>query len=160
MLKELSEFPTYYVDEEGNVYGTKNSKKMYKLTPYMKNGYLRVRLRKNSRAYDKSVASLVAMEFVEGYREGLEVNHKNKIRNDNRATNLEWMTRRENVRYSLCKKLEVTTKSGLKLYYDSVTDFCNDVGQSTSNFVRWYMKRCGGYMKNHQLFVRYIEEIV
>ena len=84
MLKEIPDYPSYYADFDGNIYGTKNAKKMYKLTPYVRLGYQRVRVRLNGRAYVKSVAYLVARAFVSGYKEGLEVNHKNKIRDDNR----------------------------------------------------------------------------
>lgn len=156
MLKEIPEYPSYYADELGNIYGTKNQKKMYKLTPYSKLGYLRVRMYLNGRIVDKSVAYLVARAFVSGYKEGLEVNHINKIRDDNRPENLEWMTRKENVRYSLCRKLKVTTKAGTVLYYDSCGDFCRDAGLSTSNLAKWYMQKNKGYIKKFELTVEYI----
>lgn len=156
MLKEIPDYPSYYADTCGNIYGTKNQKKMYKLTPYSKLGYLRVRLRLNGRCHDKSVAYLVARTFVNGYKEGLEVNHINKIRDDNRPENLEWMTHKENVRYSLCRKLKVTTKAGTVLYYDSCRDFCRDAGLLTSNLARCYMQKHNGYIKKLELAVEYI----
>lgn len=136
--------------------GTKNQKIMYKLTPYSKLGYLRVRLHQNGRCYDKSVAYLVARAFVSGYKEGLEVNHINKIRDDNRPENLEWMTHKENARYSLCRKLKVTTKAGTILYYDSCGDFSKDTGISTSNLAKWYMQKQNGYINKYELTVEYI----
>ena len=160
MLKEIPDYPSYYADFDGNIYGTKNAKKMYKLTPYVRLGYQRVRVRLNGRAYDKSVAYLVARAFVSGYKEGLEVNHKNKIRDDNRPENLEWMTHRENARYSLCRKLKVTTKAGTILYYDSCGDFSKDTGISTGNLARFYMQKKNGFIKKFNIRVEYIEEIV
>lgn len=156
MLKELPDYPSYYADTCGNIYGIKNQKKMYKLTPYSKLGYLRVRLQLNGCCRDKSVAYLVARTFVNGYKEGLEVNHINKIRDDNRPENLEWMTHIENVRYSVCRKLKVTTKAGTVLYYDSCNDFCRDAGLSTSNLAKWYMQKNNGYIKKFELTVEYI----
>ena len=48
----------------------------------------------------KFVHRLVALAFVPGWREGLEVNHKNGDKTDNRADNLEWVTHSENHRHS------------------------------------------------------------
>ena len=46
------------------------------------------------------VHNLVATAFVEGWREGLEVNHKNGVKTDNRAENLEWVTSSENKQHA------------------------------------------------------------
>lgn len=47
------------------------------------------------------VHRLVAMAFCDGYSDGLVVNHKNGIKTDNRADNLEWVTLYENTRHSI-----------------------------------------------------------
>lgn len=57
-------------------------------------GYLQVSLSMKAR---HSVHRLVALAFCSGYESGLVVNHKNGIRDDNRAENLEWVTGSENV---------------------------------------------------------------
>ena len=63
-------------------------------------GYLTLDLYyKGERKY-KLVHRLVATAFVPGWREGLEVNHKNGVKTDNRAENLEWVTQSENMRHS------------------------------------------------------------
>lgn len=62
------------------------------------NGYLRVALGRGSP--NNLIHRLVALAFCEGYVEGLDVNHKNGVRDDNRAENLEWVTRADNVRHS------------------------------------------------------------
>jgi hypothetical protein len=63
----------------------------------LKTGYLQVKLHKR-KAY--SVHRLVAKAFCPGFREGLFVNHKNGIRTDNRAENLEWVTHQQNLLHS------------------------------------------------------------
>lgn len=64
-------------------------------------GYLRVSLSDGHRKYKHyEVHRLVALHFVPGYKEGLVVNHKNEIKTDNRAENLEWCTFQYNLNYS------------------------------------------------------------
>lgn len=43
----------------------------------------------------------VAHGWVDGYKEGLEVNHKDFDRHNNNASNLEWVTHQENINYSV-----------------------------------------------------------
>lgn len=70
------------------------------LLPRKVNGYLQVKL------YDEEgvrhfwkVHRLVAMAFVPGYKEGLQVNHKDENPLNNRADNLEWCTATYNNNY-------------------------------------------------------------
>ena len=51
-----------------------------------------------------AVHRLVAIAFVDGYHDGLQVNHKNEDKADNRACNLEWITFKENVNHGTRNK--------------------------------------------------------
>lgn len=55
-------------------------------------GYAQVRIKKRK----MNVHRLVAFAHCPGFSEGLVVNHKNGIRSDNRAENLEWVTQAYN----------------------------------------------------------------
>lgn len=57
----------------------------------------RVNLYKNKENKTLLVARLVAMAWVDGYEEGLTVNHIDCDPSNNFASNLEWVTRRENI---------------------------------------------------------------
>ena len=85
----------YQVSDKGNVYSIRRQRclKLGKCT----NGYLSVQL---GRGNPRLAHRLVALAFVGGAADGLEVNHKNGIRSDNRAENLEWVTRGDNHRHS------------------------------------------------------------
>ena len=64
------------------------------------NKYLFVNL-SNGKMKRCSVHRLVAMAFVDGYEEGLHVDHLNGNTFDNRAENLEWVTQEENNRRAI-----------------------------------------------------------
>ncbi len=61
--------------------------------------YLIVTLCKNGTKREIGVHRLVASAFCVKRNEATEVNHINENRYDNRATNLEWCTRLENIRH-------------------------------------------------------------
>lgn len=50
---------------------------------------------KDKKLYTMEVHRIVAFEFVGGYEEGYECHHINRIRNDNRAENLMWLSKEE-----------------------------------------------------------------
>ena len=47
---------------------------------------------KDGKEKDWLVARLVAMTWIDGYREGLTVNHKDRNRFNNNVDNLEWLS--------------------------------------------------------------------
>lgn len=69
------------------------------LTPYRvaSTGYMQIRVGGRKK---RSVHRLVALAFCSDHFEGAVVNHKNGIRDDNRAENLEWVTRSENIKHA------------------------------------------------------------
>lgn len=63
------------------------------------NGYAHVTLSGNNKQKTVSVHRLVADAFIEKRGDGFQVNHKNEDKTDNRASNLEWVTAKENCNY-------------------------------------------------------------
>lgn len=69
------------------------------------NNYLAVNLRKDGKAKRYSVHTLVGKEFVDGYKPGLEINHKDGNKNNNNDWNLEWVTSKQNKQHGLSQGL-------------------------------------------------------
>lgn len=64
-------------------------------------GYHSVSLRKGGETFQNSIHRLVGKTFISNPDNLSEINHVNNIRSDNRAENLEWVTRQENVQHSI-----------------------------------------------------------
>ena len=61
------------------------------------NGYMGVHLMRDGKRVPRSVHSLVAQTFTPGWFEGAHVNHKDGAKAHNASSNLEWVTRSENM---------------------------------------------------------------
>ena len=99
MLKPCFLNEKYLVSDEGYVLNMKGTDKLHGSINHR--GYRIVQIRVGNKTVGISEHTLVARAFCEGYREGLQVNHKNGIHTDNRAENLEWVTPLENVRHAI-----------------------------------------------------------
>lgn len=63
-------------------------------------GYMVIGVTMGGRKTTVGVHRLVAMEYCDGYSDGMQVNHKNGIKHDNRAENLEWVTPTQNMKHA------------------------------------------------------------
>ena len=104
MKKDIPNFEGLYsVDIDGNVYAYPNlaHRSEKQLKPSLrKNGYLYVSLRKDSKTIGFTIHRLVAKAFL-GCVDGLDVNHINGNRSDNRLINLELVTRSQNLAHGM-----------------------------------------------------------
>ena len=98
MIKPLFCCEEYSVDSRGFVIG-KHGKILKPCNNH--SGYPLVNLTINGKSVTIAVHTAVARAFCEGYEPGKEVNHKDGNRENNDYTNLEWITRLENIRHSI-----------------------------------------------------------
>lgn len=123
------------------------------------NGYLDVCLSKNKKGKVCQVHRLVAIAFIPNPENKPCTNHKNGIKTDNRAVNLEWVTESENQKHAYktglripkCGENHHRTKlsnaetieiKGLCVYFDSkeLAEMYNTTKQIVNNIKYGYRK--------------------
>lgn len=173
-VKRIKHFKDYFITNDGQVFSCvyhpiKNkNKQIHKLKPqYDTNGYVFVDIRKNKKRNLISVHRLVAETFIPNPQHKREVNHKNGIKDDNRAENLNWASRSENLKHSFnvlhrkptwlgkhggdhpSSKLVFQIKDGIVIAeYSSVVEASEKTKINEGNIgavCRGYRKTAGGY---------------
>lgn len=160
-FREISGFRgNYLVSQEGKIFSKKYGSF---IKPFESGGgYKQVKLEHKGKQYNKSVHRLVAEAFCEGYSEELQVNHIDANRLNNHASNLEWVTAKENIadsikrgtHYSLTKfrntRVNQISKSGTILNsFDSMVEAFIATGVPNKNI----SKACNGKLKTAGGFV-------
>lgn len=115
MWVQIAQFPQYFVDETGRIASV--SRKQWKdLKQRVKgDGYCGVVLYQSGVRKDVFVHVLVAEAFLGSKPVGLEVNHKNGDKTDNRLSNLEYVTRSENIQHAYRTGLHPNTAQAVKI---------------------------------------------
>ncbi len=94
--KNINGFDGFYqISDQGNIKSFKGQTPKNLKAGTDKDGYKYVLL-SGSSVKNVTVHKLVALHFCDGHQEGLQVNHINGNRSDNRSVNLEWVTHRQN----------------------------------------------------------------
>lgn len=98
IIKPIKECEGYFISNLGNVYSNKSGE-LKKLKPHLdSNGhYLNIILSVHGKRVYCLVHRLVANAFIPNPTNLPEVNHKDKNKQNNKVSNLEWCTRKENL---------------------------------------------------------------
>lgn len=109
----VKSLPRKRKDKNGNPTIKVNEKVLkFKICP--KHGYYRVTLCKNSKQKYCSVSRLVALHFIENKSNLPEVNHIDEDKSNNSVSNLEWITRIDNVRHGTGIERSAKKRKGKK----------------------------------------------
>lgn len=95
---QSKECQDYEVSSEGRIRNIKTGRIMK--TNINTRGYRQVCLRENKKQVVKRVHRLVADAFYDGCHNGLDVNHIDGDKLNNKVSNLEWCTRKENIQHA------------------------------------------------------------
>ena len=85
-------------------------------------GYLQVPLSNNGYRKHMAVHRLVALAFLQNPEDKPEVNHKDRNRANPRLSNLEWVTRAENLKHARLLGWRVPTKFGEQHHLSTISD--------------------------------------
>lgn len=160
----------YRISNYGNVWNVKKDR--YHEVEKIWSGYLRTTLCKDGKAKHYSVHRLVAEAFVPNPNEYPQVNHVDEIKWNNKATNLEWVTGKQNANYGtrnekLSRKMrnnhlsmpvvQLTTNGEVIAEYPSIAEasrhhgyhigtisaVCRGIGKTAHGYVWKYKKDMG-----------------
>lgn len=113
-------------------------------------GYLKVRLCKNGTTKNFKVHRLVASAFLG--KSNLTVNHIDENKQNNKLDNLEYMTNKDNVRFSQAKRVKATniitgeylefdsTQEAKKMGFNHVSDCCLGKRKTDKGYKWEYIK--------------------
>jgi hypothetical protein len=110
--KQIEGYPDYLIGNDGSVISNSkhgNSNRRV-LTPRNNKGYVSVALFNEKGRTDVSIHRLVGRYFVDGYEDGLTINHKDCNKKNNHYTNLEWVTHAENIKHRDENNLRIAPK--------------------------------------------------
>lgn len=97
--KRIPDFPRYEVSSLGRFRNIATGQ--YLRCHVSDDGYCHIGLTRDGHQYPKLAHRIVALTFLEAASsEHRDVNHKNKVRTDNRLSNLEWVTRSYNSKHA------------------------------------------------------------
>ena len=92
--KSIDGYAKYEISDTGLIKNTKTNKIK---KPFKSNGYEKIQLYGDTGTRSFRVHRLVAKMFLEEYRDDLPVDHIDRVRTNNNATNLRVVTTKENL---------------------------------------------------------------
>mgnify|MGYP001763822096 CR=1 FL=1 len=97
---DIEGYEGYFVDREGKVFSSRSGK-LKELSQSVQRKYYAVKLHVHGKTKHDFTHRLVAITFIDNPENKPFVNHKDGNKLNNKADNLEWVTRQENVDHAM-----------------------------------------------------------
>ena len=141
----------YEVSDLGRVKSLWHGKEMILKPHNSGSGYLKVTLCKDGNTKQLFVHRIVAKAFIQNPNNLATINHKDEVKTNNVASNLEWMSQADNKRYSANKSVQMFDKSTCELLatFPSLSEAERVTGISNGNISNCCLgdrKSAGGYI--------------
>lgn len=148
ITKQIEGFPGYWVNSYGRIWSSKGKGRWLKPASDGK-GYLCVSLCRDGKLFTKRIHRLVAEAFVpnDNPEHKDTADHVDNDKTNNRADNLQWMSRGDNARKGNCKPIMLfDTLSGTVEQFNSQKDAAAFLGCSTPYMSKMTQKPQMEYM--------------
>lgn len=99
-MKEIKDFPNYYINKNGEVYSSKRKNLIKMKLEYHSTGYVYVNLWNNGKRKHCRVHRLVCEAFIKNPMNKKCVNHIDGNKSNNCVENLEWCSVSENTKHA------------------------------------------------------------
>ena len=141
----------YEVSDQGRVKSLWHGKERILKPHNSGSGYLKVTLCKDGHTKQLLLHRLVAEAFIQNPNNLATINHKDEVKTNNVASNLEWMTQADNKRYSANKLVQMFDKSTCELLatFPSLSEAERVTGIANGNISNCCLgnrKSAGGYI--------------
>jgi hypothetical protein len=110
MLFDIPEFENYLITKKGKIWSKKYKKFLKPNTNG--SGYLRVEFRIDNKRFHRVIHRVLAKVFIPNPENKKEVNHKDGNKLNNKLSNLEWVSPRENMKHAF--KIGIKSHRGEK----------------------------------------------
>ena len=146
-MKEHPTYKGYFVTEDGRVFSRRkkvgigkweiDQNQEYELKRHIdRQGYLVVSVYIDKKQYYKKVHRLVAETYLPNPNNLPMINHKDKTKDNNHISNLEWCDVQYNNEYSRAKKYKIKTPQGEILEVFNLSKWCRETKLDISWFIR------------------------
>ena len=116
---EINGYENYLIYEDGFVINSKTGRELKGGKD--KDGYLHVVLCKNNKIKNFRINRLVALAYIPNPEKKPQVDHKNRIKTDNRVENLRWATHLENMQNKGIQKNNTSGEKNIRYRKDRNT---------------------------------------